>query len=78
MASATMSATSRRSDATFAWLMSAPAFLGLLDLFNLAVCPGYMVLSFTNQRLLSPNPTEGVGVRNYDRLLGITVLTWNR
>ncbi len=32
-------------------------------------------LSLTNQRLISPNPTEFVGLSNYDRLLSISVLT---
>ena len=31
-------------------------------------------ITFTNQRLLSPNPTEIVGVDNYQRLLGVQVV----
>lgn len=31
--------------------------------------------SFTNQRLVSPNPTEFVGTQNYERLFGISLLT---
>jgi multiple sugar transport system permease protein len=34
-----------------------------------------IVLSFTNQRLISPNPTEFVGLANYEQLLGIGTLT---
>ena len=30
--------------------------------------------SFTNQRLISPNPTEYVGLANYRQLLGLSVL----
>ncbi len=63
----------QRSDAFFAWLLGAPAFAGL---FIFLILPFFMAiaLSFTNQRLLSPNPTEGVGVRNYDRLLAVNFL----
>ncbi len=32
-------------------------------------------LSFTNQRLISPNPTQFVGTANYEQLLGIGLLT---
>ena len=31
-------------------------------------------LAFTNQRLVSPNPTEFVGIRNFERMLGLNVL----
>ena len=34
-----------------------------------------IVFSFTNQRLISPNPTEFTGLSNYRQLLGIGVLT---
>ncbi|GEM49099.1 carbohydrate ABC transporter permease [Deinococcus cellulosilyticus] len=53
--------------------MTLPAFLGLLFFivlpFLLAV-----VFSFSNQRLMSPNPTEFVGLRNYDRLLSVRMI----
>jgi multiple sugar transport system permease protein len=32
-------------------------------------------LSFTNQRLISPNPTQFVGLANYQQLLGVDLLT---
>ena len=32
-------------------------------------------MSFTNQRLVSPNPTEWVGMRNFERLLTIRAFT---
>lgn len=56
------------------WLMAGPAF-GLIALF--LIVPFFMAIafSFTNQRLVSPNPTEWVGTRNYERLFGIAVLT---
>jgi multiple sugar transport system permease protein len=56
-----------------AMLMSAPALLGLLIF---VVLPFVMaaVFSLTDQRLLSPNPTEFVGLRNYERLLAMTVV----
>jgi len=34
-----------------------------------------IALSFTNQRLVSPNPTEFVGFANYRQLLGLSMLT---
>lgn len=54
-------------------LMIAPALAGL-SLF--VVLPFMMaaVFSLTDQRLLSPNPTEFVGLRNYERLLAMTVV----
>lgn len=57
----------------YVFLMSAPALLGL---FMFLVLPFLMALgmSFTDQRLLSPNATEWVGLRNYDRLLNISWL----
>ncbi len=64
----------RRSETVFAWIMGAPAFAGLLVFL---ILPFMMAigLSFTNQRLLSPNPTETVGLRNYDRLLSVSLLS---
>ena len=54
--------------------MSFPALAGLLFFvvipFILAIS-----LSLTNQRLLSPNPTEFIGMQNYVRLLSIRPLT---
>ena len=74
MASATMSAGPRRSASFYGWLMGAPAFIGL---FVFLIVPFLLAIfmSFTNQRLLSPNPTEFVGLRNYDRLLGFSLLS---
>lgn len=54
--------------------MAIPGF-GLISLF--IVIPFFFAfyLSLTNQRLISPNPTEFVGLKNYDQLLSISVLT---
>ncbi|GAA3855738.1 sugar ABC transporter permease [Celeribacter arenosi] len=56
------------------WGFAMPGF-GLILLF--IVIPFFFAfyLSLTNQRLISPNPTEFVGLSNYDRLLSISVLT---
>jgi multiple sugar transport system permease protein len=75
MSTITESAPGHRSrrDSRYAWTMGSPAFLGL---FVFLVLPFLLagVLSFTDQRLLSPNPTQFVGLRNYDRLLAVTVV----
>ncbi|MFC6672893.1 carbohydrate ABC transporter permease [Marinobacterium aestuariivivens] len=57
----------------YVFLMSTPALLGL---FMFLVLPFLMavVMSFTDQRLLSPNETGWVGLRNYDRLLSVNWL----
>lgn len=56
------------------WTMAAPAFL-LIVLF--LIVPFFLAfgLSFTNQRLISPNPTKFVGLRNYEKMLGVGLLT---
>ena len=63
-----------RSDGFYAGVLGGPAFLGI-TLFLIVPFIFAFLLSFTNQRLLSPNPTEFVGVRNYDRLLSVNLLT---
>ena len=55
------------------WLMALPAFL-LLTLFLIVPFILAFALSFTNQRLVSPNPTEFVGTRNFEQLLGANIL----
>jgi multiple sugar transport system permease protein len=57
-----------------AWLMAGPAMF-LLAMFLIAPFILAFVLSFTNQRLVSPNPTEFIGTANYERLLTIQLLT---
>ena len=56
------------------WLMAGPAFL-LILLFLILPFMMAVGFSFTNQRLVSPNPTEFVGTKNYDRLFGLATLT---
>ncbi|MEO5806504.1 sugar ABC transporter permease [Devosia sp.] len=56
------------------WLMALPAFL-LLVTFLIVPFVLAFALSFTNQRLVSPNPTEFVGTRNFESLLGVGILT---
>ena len=54
--------------------MAGPAFLLILVFL---IIPFFMAIgfSFTNQRLMSPNPTEFVGTRNYERLFSMATLT---
>jgi multiple sugar transport system permease protein len=56
------------------WLMAGPAAL-LIGAFTVLPFVFAFVLSFTNQRLVSPNPTEFVGLANYSALLGVATLT---
>ena len=55
------------------WLMAAPAILLILGFL---IIPFFMAFgfAFTNQRLISPNPTEWVGARNFQRLLTVRIL----
>jgi multiple sugar transport system permease protein len=55
------------------WLMAGPA-AALIAVF--IILPFFFAIgfSFTNQRLVSPNPTEFTGLANYERLLGMGVL----
>jgi multiple sugar transport system permease protein len=56
------------------WLMAGPA---VLLIAGFVILPFFLAFafSFTNQRLVSPNPTEFVGLSNYRQLLGVTTLT---
>jgi len=56
------------------WLFALPGF-GLLALFIIVPFFFAFGLSLTNQRLISPNPTEYVGLQNYRDLLGFGVIT---
>lgn len=62
-----------RSNST-GWLMAGPA-AALIGLFIVLPFLFAIGLSFTNQRLISPNPTEFVGISNYSQLLGVGLLT---
>ncbi|MBI1416569.1 MAG: ABC transporter permease subunit [Limimaricola sp.] len=56
------------------WAFALPGF-ALMVLFIIVPFVFAIVLSFTNQRLVSPNPTEFVGWSNYQQLLGVGMLT---
>ncbi|SFR19984.1 carbohydrate ABC transporter permease [Poseidonocella sedimentorum] len=56
------------------WAFALPGF-GLLAMFIVVPFFFAFFLSLTNQRLISPNPTEFVGLDNYRNLLGIRVLS---
>lgn len=56
------------------WLFALP---GTALIFLFIVLPFLFAigLSLTNQRLISPNPTEFVGLDNYQRLLSVSIVT---
>lgn len=54
-------------------MMVSPAMV-LMLLFLITPFLLAFVLSFTNQRLISPNPTQFVGLDNYTQMLGLGVL----
>lgn len=56
------------------WLFAIPGF-GLIALFIIVPFFFAIGLSLTNQRLISPNPTEYVGLQNYRDLLDFGVIT---
>jgi multiple sugar transport system permease protein len=55
------------SESATAWLFSAPAVL-LLTAFMITPFVLAFYFSFTNERLISPRPTDWVGMRNYERI----------
>jgi multiple sugar transport system permease protein len=66
--------TDRQQEGLAGWLMAAPSMLLMLAFL---IIPFVMAfgLAFTNQRLISPNPTEFVGTRNFKRLLTFKYMT---
>ena len=64
----------RQLEARTGWLMASPA---IVLLTGFLIIPFFLafVFAFTNQRLISPNPTEYVGTRNFARLLKVRILT---
>lgn len=62
----------RRQEAWAGYGMIAPAVILLLAFL---IIPFFMAFgfAFTNQRLISPNPTEFVGTRNFERLLTMRI-----
>lgn len=55
------------------WLFGAPALFGLA-LFLVLPFLMALILTFTDQRLVSPEPGAVIGLRNYERLLSISAL----
>ncbi len=64
----------QRHEAIAGWLMAFPALL-VLTIFLIIPFLMAFFMSFTNQRLVSPNPTEWVGMRNFTRLLTVRIFT---
>jgi multiple sugar transport system permease protein len=64
---------SRYLESKAAWLMASPAVILLLGFL---IIPFFLAFfyAFTNQRLISPNPTEYVGLANFKQLLTVNVL----
>ncbi len=63
----------RHTESITAWLMASPAMI-LMILFLIIPFILAFYFSFTNQRLISPNATEFLGLENYKQLLTIKVL----
>jgi len=63
----------RHMEALIGWLMASPAMILLVGFL---IIPFFLAFyfSFTNQRLISPNPTEYVGMANFKQLLSFNVL----
>lgn len=56
--------TWRSAEARTAWLLSTPALIGLTAFIVVPFLLA-LILSFTNQRLISPLPTRFIGIENY-------------
>ena len=61
---------SLQSHSLAGWLMSGPALI-LVTLFLVVPFMLAFWFSFTNQRLISPNPTQFIGTTNFEQLLGV-------
>jgi len=64
---------SLQSHSLAGWLMSGPALI-LVTLFLVVPFMLAFWFSFTNQRLISPNPTQFIGTTNFEQLLGVGAL----
>ncbi len=64
----------QRQESRAGWAMITPAVILLLAFL---IIPFFMAFgfAFTNQRLISPNPTEYVGTRNFQQLLKMRFFT---
>ncbi len=56
------------------WAFALPGF-ALISMFIIVPFLFGFWFSLTNQRLVSPNPTEFVGTQNYQNLLGLALIT---
>jgi multiple sugar transport system permease protein len=64
----------KRQETITAWMMSLPALVSLTVFVVLPLIMGFY-WSTTNKRLISPLPTESVGLENYVNLLSISIIT---
>ncbi len=64
----------KQKEALTGWFMAAPALILLLTFLIIPFIFAFY-FSFTNQRLVSPNPTEFVGLSNFTRLLTVRTFT---
>lgn len=62
----------KRTEITTGWCMALPSFL-LIVAFLIVPFLLAFGFSFTNQRLISPNPAEFVGTRNFENMLGLSI-----
>jgi len=63
----------RQLEEVAAWLMASPAVILILAFLIIPFILAFY-FAFTNQRLISPNPTEYVGLANFRQLLTVKVL----
>ncbi|MGD2048322.1 MAG: sugar ABC transporter permease [Chloroflexota bacterium] len=63
----------KRQESLAGWLMAMPAIVLILAFLIIPFLMAFY-FSFTNQRLVSPNPTEWVGLSNFQRLLSVNLL----
>ena len=64
----------RQQEVLAGWLMAGPALILMVGFLIIPFILAFF-FAFTNQRLISPNPTEYVGLRNFTRLLTVRTLT---
>lgn len=62
-----------RQESLAGWLFASPAIILLLAFLIIPFLLAFY-FSFTNQRLISPNPTEWIGLSNFQRLLSVSLL----
>lgn len=63
----------RRQEGIAGWLMAMPAIVLILAFLIIPFIMAFY-FAFTNQRLVSPNPTEWIGLSNFQRLLSVNML----